>query len=256
MPEPGLEILGKRLGSWKVLLPQSTQEHPELRTLWLSLFPLPMPSRPLALTDRSGNVAPIEEKLRDLASGSWSCHVAGTEQQRKKLRVPLATTRCNSQFLVLWQIDVALDDTTQTESQLVKVWEVGTKTEISPVIDCIVLLQKSYSIEHVARCRQKPQEDAGRKFFPTLFHGSPDAAEPGARGQGLDIRTVDREVLEMANRFYTLTEPMVRSALANDLCEEFPFEFSGDRTRIILFRSIIGPIDSIYCRVKNLIKPA
>jgi hypothetical protein len=103
--------------------------------------------------------------------------------------------------------------------------EVGTKTEISPVIDCVVLLQKSYSIEHVARCRQKPQEDAGRKFFPTLFHGSPDAAEPGARGQGLDIRTVDREVLEMAIRFYTLTEPMVRSALANDLCEELPFEF-------------------------------
>jgi predicted Zn-ribbon and HTH transcriptional regulator len=124
-----------------------------------------MPSRPIALTDRSGNITPIEEKLRDLASGSWSCHVAGMEQQRKKLRVPLTTTRCNSQFLVLWQIDVALDDTTQTESQLVKVWEVGTKTEMSQVIDRVALLQKSYSIKHVVRCRQKPQEDAGQEIF-------------------------------------------------------------------------------------------
>ena len=191
-------------------------------------------SQPKALTNGTGNFGPIEENLRDLASGSWSCHIAGTEQQRKKLRVPLATTRCNSQILILWQIDVALDDTTQTESQLVKIWEIGTKTEVSQSIGRVILLQKSYAIEHVARCRQRPREDADKKSIPTLFPGRLDTTKPGARRQGLDVRTVDREVLEMANRFYTLTEPMIRSVLANDLCAEFPFDFSGDETRVIL----------------------
>ena len=115
-----------------------------------------------------------------------------------------------------------------------KVWEIGSKTDVSQSVGRVILLQKSYAIGHVARCRQKPREAADKKAIPTLFPGCPDTAKPGARRQGLDIRTVDREVLEMANRFYTLTEPMIRSVLANDLWAEFPFDFSGDETRIIL----------------------
>ena len=115
-----------------------------------------------------------------------------------------------------------------------KVWEIGAKAEVSQSIGHVVLLQKSYAIEHVARCRQKPREDADKKSIPTLFPDCPDTTKFEARRQGLDIRTVDREVLEMINRFYTLTEPMIRSVLANDLCAEFPFDFSGDETRIIL----------------------
>ena len=115
-----------------------------------------------------------------------------------------------------------------------KVWEIGAKTEVSQSIDRVILLQKSYATEHVARCRQKPREDADQKSIPTLFPSCPDVTNSGAGRQGLDIRTVDREVLEMANRFYTLTEPMIRSVLVNDLWAEFPFDFSGDETRIIL----------------------
>lgn len=115
-----------------------------------------------------------------------------------------------------------------------KVWEIGTRTEISQSIDRITLLQKSYSIDHITRCRRRPLDDGDKKSIPTLFTGSQDAAEPGARAEALDIRTADREVLEMANRFYTLTEPMLRSVLAHDLRVDFPFDFSGDETRIIL----------------------
>lgn len=172
--------------------------------------------------------------MRELASGSWSCRLAGTDQQKKKLRVPLVTTRCSLQIQLLWQIDVGLDDAIQAESQLVKVWEIGAKTEMSQPIDRVILLQKSYSLEHVRRCRQKPLEDADKKVIPRLFTDCQDAAMLGARAQAADIRTVDREVLEMANRFYMLTEPMLRSVLANDLLAEFPFDFSGDETRIIL----------------------
>lgn len=187
-----------------------------------------------ALTNQAGNFGSIEDKLRDLASGSWSYHLAGSEEQRKKLRISLATTRCNSQTFILWQIDIASDDAAQAESQVIKIWEIGAKTDLSQSIDRVILLQKSYSDEHVTKCRQKPLEDADKNLLPRLFASCPDAAKPGEEGQGLDIRTVDREVLQMANRFYTLTEPMIRSVLANDLWAEFPFDLSGDETRIIL----------------------
>ncbi len=45
----------------------------------------------------------------------------------------------------------------------------------------------------------------------TLFNGCQDVAEPEATVETLDIRTVDREVLEMADLFYTLIESMLRS---------------------------------------------
>lgn len=115
-----------------------------------------------------------------------------------------------------------------------KVWEIGTKTEISQPIDRIILLQKSYSIEHVTRCHRRPLKDGDKKSLSTFFTGCRDDAEPGATVETLDIRTLDREVLEMANHFYTLTEPMFRSVLAHDLLAEFPFDFSGNETRIIL----------------------
>ncbi|KAL8732005.1 MAG: hypothetical protein Q9181_004094 [Wetmoreana brouardii] len=215
MPEPGLDVLGQRPGNWKVLLS-------------------PKALKSIQSMGRSGNFGPVEKKLRDLASGSWSYCLAGTEKQRKRLRVPLATTQCKPQILILWQVDVAFDDTTQAESQLLKVWEIGTKTEISQPIDRIIILQKSYSTEHVTRCRLRPLNHGDKKSIPTLFTSCFDAAEPATKVEPLDIRTVDREVLEMANRFYTLTEPMLRSVLAHDLFGEFPFDLSGDETRIIL----------------------
>ena len=148
--------------------------------------------------------------------------------------MPLATTQCSSQILILWQIDVAFDDMMQMEGQLVKVWEIGTRMEISQAIDRVIVLQKSYSTEHATQCRRRPLEDAHQRSIPTLFTGRQGAAEPAARVELLDVRTADREVLEMANRFYTLTEPMLRSVLAQDLLAEFPFDFSGDETRTIL----------------------
>ena len=107
-------------------------------------------------------------------------------------------------------------------------------TEILEPVDRIILLQKSYSIDHVAQCRQRPWENADKNLIPTLFFDGPNAAKLDPEGQELDVRTVDREVLELANRFYTLTESMISSVLANDLLAEFPFDFSGDEARIIL----------------------
>jgi hypothetical protein len=149
--------------------------------------------------------------------------------------VPLAITRCNFHLFILWLVDVASDETTETESQLVQIWQVGTKDEINVLIDRVAALQYSYPAEQVARCRQKPLEDGAGNSVPRLFSNTPnDPVKSGARDNALDIRTVDREVLELANRAYALTEPMVRSVLANDLWGEFPYDFSADETSAIL----------------------
>jgi len=37
----------------------------------------------------------------------------------------------------------------------------------------------------------------------------------------------------MANKFYALTAPMIRSILANDLTAEFPFDLSPDEIQVI-----------------------
>lgn len=117
---------------------------------------------------------------------------------------------------------------------MIKIWDICAKTELPQLIDQVILLQKSYSNELVAQCRQKPLENANKNLLPRQFPGHSDATKAGEGEQGLDIRTVDRAVLEMANRFYVVTEPMIRSVLANDLWAEFPFDFSGDETQIIL----------------------
>ena len=189
------------------------------------------------LSTGEGNFRHIEAKLRELAAGEWSFCLAGTDQQKRKLRVPLVTTRCNPPFVILWQIDVASDNEAQVESQLVKVWAIGAAMEMSKLIDGIILLQRSYSTEHVARCRRKPPEDSGKRFIPILFMDNQAVAKPGASAVVLDIRDVDREVFEMANRFYMLTEPLIRSVLANDPLAEFPLDLSGDEARIILHTS-------------------
>ena len=178
-----------------------------------------------------GSFAAIEGKLRQLAIGSWSCRRAGTEKQRKNLKVPVAITQCNAQTLILWQVDIAFDDVLQAESQVIKIWEVGTKKEVSHHIDSVAVLQASYSDEWVTHCLKKPRVNADNQFVPWIVTEDADTA---ARAQDLDVRIVDREVLQLANRFYAVTESMLESVLKDDMLADFPFDFSGDESRVII----------------------
>ena len=172
--------------------------------------------------------------MRDLALGLWSSHRTGTEQQKKRLRIPLATTRCSPQVWILWQVNVALDHATKSESQLVKVWAIGSKSDVSCTIDSVIVLQKTYSTERVAQCCWKPLEDTEKKTLPRLFTGPQEDAKRETNEQTVDARTVDRDVLEMANRFYTLTKPLIRTVSAKDPLAEFPFHLSREETRPVL----------------------
>jgi len=47
------------------------------------------------------------------------------------------------------------------------------------------------------------------------------------------VRVVDQDTIDMANKFYALTAPVIRSILANDLTAEFPFDLSPDEIQVI-----------------------
>ncbi|OCL09185.1 hypothetical protein AOQ84DRAFT_221144 [Glonium stellatum] len=211
--KPGLDVLGKRMGNWKVLL--SKQALKSIQDL-----------------NHSGAFSPVKAKLIDLASGCWDWNLAGSEPQRKRMKLPLAWTKCGQKLSILWQVDVGFDEETEAEQQVVKVWEIGTSSEISQAIDRVVVLQKYYSANLIRRCRKRPLTVA-EKLIPTRFPGPPDSTAPALREPKPDIRAVDKDIIEMSNKFYALTEPVIRSVLANDMTAEFPYDLSEDEARVI-----------------------
>lgn len=105
--------------------------------------------------------------------------------------------------------------------------------QINKSIEQVAMLQRIYTPEVVQRCRQRPTS-LGGKNIPVQFKDHPqEIATSSHRSTDLDIRIVDQDTIDMANRFYALTAPMIKSILANDLSAEFPFDLSQDEVQII-----------------------
>ncbi|KAH8693394.1 hypothetical protein GQ44DRAFT_832739 [Phaeosphaeriaceae sp. PMI808] len=213
--ESGLH--GQRIGAWKVLL--SAQALKDIQLL-----------------GHSGNFGPVNNKLAELASGCWSGKAmskpAGLEIQRQRLRVPLLRATCMKNHFILWQVDVGFDEDTARIQQHIKVWKIGDYTEILRAVDAVTILQKYYLEDEVQRCIQRPPRDqvTGKyvpaSFLKTLSITSADAVR-------MDVQRVDMNIIEMSNKFYALTEPVIRAVLSNSVTAEFPFDISEDEVKII-----------------------
>lgn len=111
VPPLEVDIFGNSIGVWKVTLShqaidsfQGLSRAGEFHCLEL---------RRTQLTIRLGNIGPTNEKLYSLADGEWrSSQLAGSDKQRKRLRVPLACTKCTKRAFILWQVDVYIADDT------------------------------------------------------------------------------------------------------------------------------------------------
>ncbi|KAN0075758.1 hypothetical protein V8E54_007028 [Elaphomyces granulatus] len=121
--KPVLEVLGKRMGNWKVLL---SKQHAGSESLWF--HPCHFTSILCHDMANKSTYSPIRAKLIDLASGCWDWNLAGSDSQRKRLKVPLAWTQCGQKLSILWQVDVGFDE--EAEQQVVKVWKIGTPSEV------------------------------------------------------------------------------------------------------------------------------
>ncbi|KAI9892526.1 MAG: hypothetical protein M1814_001483 [Vezdaea aestivalis] len=180
------------------------------------------------------NFEPIEKKLRELASGLWVDPRKVKSGQKEDFRIPIHGSRCGKQTIILWQVDVAADEVGQGQSQVLKIWEIGGPSEVPQFTQRIMILQKTYSAKDTERCCKTPIKNTENRALPRVFNDATESSssEPGTNL--LDVTTTDKEVLQLVNRFFTLTEPMIQSILTRDVFAEFPFDFSGVEARIIL----------------------
>ena len=176
---------------------------------------------------------PVKEKILDLASGSYLGQLAGTDEQRKKLRVPLYKILCGRRLFILWQVSIGVGEKNQDLQQIIIIWEVGDKDTISKAIDRAASLQYCDDIEAIARCRQRPLVVDGKRIPLSFGENDPKAARVRDSAERFDIRMVDSEIIQTANRFYALTEPMIHSIMANDFEAHFQFDLSRDEIRCI-----------------------
>jgi len=212
-----VDILGKDLGVWKVALSE-----PALRS-WQA-------------KENLGLSAQMREKLVDLANGYHTGRLAGSDGQRHRLKVPLTSTKCGKGLSIIWQVHEKLFGEAQTLHQIVIVWEIGDSKAVTKAIDIVISIQMGYSDDTIRRCRQRPSTSNGAQLPLEFEDGNlPLCRTPQAPAE-LDIRTVDQETIHMANKFYALSEAVIRSVLANDLAAEFPFELSWEEARCINHR--------------------
>jgi hypothetical protein len=124
----------------------------------------------------------------------------------------------------------------------------NSQPQISQAIDRVVILQKYYLDDLVHRCRQRPLIVSG-ELIPAHFSCTPDSIRPDLRAPKPDIRVMNRDIIEMSStlelfsyldpadifpdKFYSLTEPVIRSVLDNDVTAEFPFDLSEDEASVI-----------------------
>ena len=210
-----IDVLGKAVGVWKVLL-----SGPALKSVQ-------------NLSRLGRRFTPVRDRLTDLASGNWRSSLPGSNDQRKHLKVPLAKTRYEKEAWILWQVDIRIAGDRGLLQQIVVVWEVGNSEEVLKAIDRVIFIQGSYSDERVRHCRQSPSISDGKWIPATFDQNTSQPATLREPPMELDVRSVDQNTIDMANKFYALTEPVIRSIVDNNLAAEFPFDLSMEEARVI-----------------------
>lgn len=207
-----IDILGKGIGVWKVLVAE------------------PVFTK---IQNMGSHFSPVGEKLRILASGLWDRKgYTGSKKQREQLNVPLTSTDCGRKCSILWQVFIGIADNLDVLQQVILVWDIDDRQTNDKTIEKVIDLQRSYSGETIKRCNQRLSAPQNVQL-PAHFEDNLPQNVRGHRSAGRDVRTVDQATIQLANKFYALTEPMMRSVLANDLAAEFPFDLSREEAACI-----------------------
>lgn len=110
-----MDVFGKRVGEWEVLLSPSA---------WSALQ-----ERKKSKTSQS-----IEKVMSALASSNeLNGYLVGSKIAKKQLKVPVHVTRCERHMYIVWQIDLDVDRESRKLSQVVKVWKIVEKAKVGEV---------------------------------------------------------------------------------------------------------------------------
>ncbi|KAI5802951.1 hypothetical protein EDC01DRAFT_726313 [Geopyxis carbonaria] len=206
-------LFGAQAGVWKVLL--SAQALKDLKHL-----------------SHAGRFPQVEDKLRSLSSGAWKngnlSKLAGSQKQRENMRTQLLIAKCGRDLRILWQIDVGYYEETASYRQLVKVWRVSVPDEVDKSIDRVVTVQRAQRFGLGSNV-MRPQQDNFGIYIPREFPSQETFTAPA-----VPITSVsDQRAIELTNKFYALTKPVMASLSTRNISTEFPFETSREEVEII-----------------------
>ncbi|KAL6718624.1 hypothetical protein ACLMJK_002858 [Lecanora helva] len=210
LSELPLDVLGKDLGIWRLLL--SEQALSAVQAL-----------------SQKGTLDPLRKELIRLCSG----HFPPLGEPAKNLKIPLNYINCGQETFILWQISIGSAGNKQALQQILVVWEIADAKAVSEASSRVALIQQSYSLEKVRCCRTTPNIIDGVRVPVQFGDHMLEHIQPEDSPTGLDVRSVDEQTIRMAHKFYALTEPVMNSILMKDLAAEFPLDISKKEVQCI-----------------------
>lgn len=240
IPRFGMEVFGKPIGSWEVLL-----SSPALSGI-LDI----QHSRPAAL---------VREKLKALANGhGHTAPFAGSALSRQSLKVPLHITQCGCNRFIVWQIDIDMPYGMDTPSQIVRIWDLVRASDIDRLLGHVAVIQSTCTAEIVDRCRLRSQPGTD-ETNPEVFPNNTSGAGGDFRQQiKLDVRSKDQYFYNLIGKFFPFTESFFQPRDNSYVPQEYPYKLSpheaeivchSDSSSIILGRSGTGKTTCLVFRL-------
>ncbi|KAF8244421.1 hypothetical protein K440DRAFT_663457 [Wilcoxina mikolae CBS 423.85] len=209
-------FFGSKIGLWDILLSAEAMKDIQRQTL-------------------AGSIDVLEARLRRLASGDWKGGKFSRVIQTKSLDSPLLEAEAGKQLRILWQMDIGCCDDGVYRHHI-KIWRVVDRNDIPKVAEHIVKVLKNQTPNHEIAFSH-PATDASGAYIPSEFHITPadsEKARLSAKETGSVIVSVtDRRALEVYNKFYEFTKPVMDSFLSKSLTAEFPFHTSPEEKAVI-----------------------
>ncbi|KAL8646450.1 MAG: hypothetical protein Q9210_006135 [Variospora velana] len=217
--EFSMDVFGQSVGIWDVLL--ST---PALSTLQ---------ERQQAKTAGS-----LEGKLTALSRGHRhkSSRLAGSKSMKSLLQVPAFKTRYERGHFILWQIDLVEDRESRKSKQVLRVWAIVRGAGINTILEHVGrTMQSTYSAEKVRRCRQVSRVD-GNVTSPIAFEEDNVNMNSLANAQtSLDVRSMNPILLDLVDKFYAFTQPVLQSQIIDSMTPELLYQLSGHEMDVICY---------------------
>ncbi|KAF8544382.1 hypothetical protein BDD12DRAFT_801307 [Trichophaea hybrida] len=201
-------FLGSKIGLWDILLSAEAMKDIQRQTL-------------------AGSIDILGARLRRLASGDWRGGKFSRVIQTKSLDSPLLEAEAGKQLRILWQMDIGCCD---------DVWRVVDRNDIPKVAEHIVRVLKNQTPDNSITFSH-PVTDASGTYIPSEFHITPADSEKARLSaketSSLLVSVTDRRALEVYNKFYEFTKPVMNSFLSKSLTAEFPFHTSPEEKAVI-----------------------
>ena len=189
-------------------------------------------SHPARSTVKSGSPSYI---VRRSCWGLEMTSLVGSPKQRQQLQVPLMAAKCGKRESILWQVSISSTEEKGKMQQVILVWDVAKWSDISKIVDRVIMIQKPYSEQFERRCCSrspvKDQFELPSSFVDTGTH----LIELPSSQPELDIGTVDPVTIKITNKFYILTKFIIRSSIANNLAVEFILNLPKDEIQYVIY---------------------